>query len=56
MAIHMVTGPRANKTLDHLFLYPIEHEISIPEKSAFVLSLGETLNTCILATHEDFEK
>ena len=35
MAIEMVTGPRTIQTLDPLFLFPIDPEISTPEKSAF---------------------
>ena len=45
-----------HKTLDPLFLYPIEPEISTPENSAFVLSLKVTLNPCISATYQNFEK
>ena len=44
------------KTLDILFLYQVEPEISTPEKSAFVLSLGVNLNPCVSATNQDFEK
>ena len=44
------------KTLCPLVLYQIEPEISTPEKLAFVLSLGVTLNPCISATNQNFEK
>ena len=56
MDIHMVTGQELSKTPDPLFLYPTEPEISTSEKSAFVLRLEVTLNPCISATNQDFEK
>ena len=34
MAIQLVLAQGLYKTLDHLFLFPIEHEISTPEKTA----------------------
>ena len=34
MGIQIVTGPRAVQTLDPLFLYPVEPEIT-PEKSGY---------------------
>ena len=45
MTIQMVTGTRAIQTLDSLFLFPIEHEISTPEKSALCNERFQTLVT-----------
>ena len=45
-----------HKTLDSLFLYPIEPKISTPEKLAFCTQPWATLNPCISATNQDFEK
>ena len=45
------------KTIDPLVsIYLIESEISTPEKSDFVHSLGVTLNPCFSATIQDFKK
>ena len=50
MGKEMVTGQGLYKTLNPLILYQIEPEISTPEKLAFLLSLGVTLNPYISAT------
>ena len=45
-----------HKTLNLLFLYWMEPEISTSEKSALVLSLKVALDPCISGTNQDFEK
>ena len=42
MDVQMVAGPRAIENTNPLFLYPIEPEISTPEKSAFAAKHFQT--------------